>query len=419
MKRFFARFTEEEKASWILFICAWLVYAMISMVKNTYASAIASITAEGLFDKSLAGTINAGFYLLYGGAQLLGLKYIDKASPIKMITVALVGILISCVGMAFARSFVPMLVLWSFCGLIQFAAWPAILRIIAEYILPEHRSRAKVYISFAYCAGMFITYFIAAIVLKISSWPMLFVVAAVIIAAFIVLWLVTVKNTGPVLKNHEVKEEKTVSVQKEENHSISFMKMMFLSGILFLLVSNFARTALDLGVKSWVPTMMMEIYGVSASFASVLTTVLVFINLGGIFIAGWIFPRLTKNLAWAYGLTFVISLPFTLLLLFTGKIHIAFVVFFLTAVTTMMYAGHQFINVLIPSYFAKFNHAGSVAAFLNAIASFGIVISNIGYGYLAENFGWNATIWSWVIIAAVAIVFSALAFPLWKKFTKE
>lgn len=106
-------------------------------------------------------------------------------------------------------------------------------------------------------------------------------------------------------------------------------------------------------------------------------------------------------------------------LLLTGKIHVAFVVLFLTVVTTMMYAGHQFINVLIPSYFAKFNRAGSAAAFLNAIASFGIVVSNIGFGYLAEHFGWTVTIWSWVIIAAVAIVFSALASPLWKKFTKE
>ena len=418
MKRFLSQFTKEERASWILFICAWLVYAMISMVKNVYASAIASITAEGLFDKSMAGVINAGFYLFYGGAQLLGLKYIDKASPVKMITVSLVGIFVSCVGMTFARNFYAMLILWSFCGLIQFAVWPAILRVIAEYILPEHRSHAKVYISFSYCAGMFFTYFIASVVLKFARWPMLFVVAAAIIAIFIVLWYVTIKSTEPVLKNCETREEKTASL-KTENHSISFMKMMFLSGLVFLLVSNFARASLDLGVKSWVPTMIMELYGVSPSFASVLTTVLVFINLGGIFIAGWIFPRLTKNLAWGFSLTFVVSLPFTVLLLLTGKIHVAFVVLFLTVVTTMMYAGHQFINVLIPSYFAKFNRAGSAAAFLNAIASFGIVVSNIGFGYLAEHFGWTVTIWSWVIIAAVAIVFSALASPLWKKFTKE
>jgi len=36
--------------------------------------------------------------------------------------------------------------------------------------------------------------------------------------------------------------------------------------------------ALDAGVKSWVPTMIMENYGVSASFATVLTTILVVVN---------------------------------------------------------------------------------------------------------------------------------------------
>lgn len=416
MNRLFAKFTEEEKASWKLFICAWIVYAMISMVKNVYASAIASITAEGLFDKSLTGTINAGFYLFYGGAQLLGMKLLDKMSPTKMVSFSLIGTLVACAGMAFARSFVPMFVLWSFCGLVQFSIWPAILRVVAEYMLAEHQSRAKVYISFSYCAGIFLAYFIASVVLKIATWPMLFVVAAAIMLASIVFWMRTVKKTETILTKTE---KKTPVTQAPTQKSMGFMKIMFASGIVFLFFGNFARAALDLGVKSWVPTMMMELYNISASFASVLTTVLVFVNLGGIFIAGWIFPKLTKNLAWGYGLTFFFSLPFTILLLFTGQIHIALVVLFLTVVTTMMYAGHQFINVLIPSYFAKHGKAGSMAAAINSVACFGIVISNIGFGYMAENFGWTATIWSWVILAVVGLVSSGLAAPFWKKFTKE
>ena len=417
MKKVLARFTEEEKASWKLFIWAWLVYAMISMVKNVYSSAIGSITAEGLFDKSLTGTINAGFYLFYGGAQLVGMKLLDKLSPTKMITISLIGTLVACVGMAFARSFVALLILWSFCGLMQFSIWPSILRVVSEYMLSEHQSRAKVYISFSYCAGMFITYFIASIVLKISTWPMLFIVAAVIMALCLAGWVHTVKSTEKILTNQQITTAKTQStVQKSD---MSFLKMMATSGIALMLFANFARSALDLGVKSWVPTMMMEIYGISDSFASVLTTVLVFINLGGIFIAGWIFPRLTKNLAWGYGLTFFFALPFTILLLFTGQIHIALVVLFLTVVTTMMYAGHQFINVLIPAYFAKYGKAGSMAAAINSVACFGIMVSNIGFGYLAENLGWNATIWSWVILSAVGVLSCGLAAPFWKKFTKE
>lgn len=416
MKRFFARFTEEEKASWKLFICAWIVYAMVSMVKNVYSSAIGSITAEGLFDKSLIGTINAGFYLFYGSAQLVGMKLLDKLSPTKLVTFSLAGTFIACVGMVFARSFVPMLILWSFCGLVQFSIWPAILRVVSEYMLTEHQSRAKVYISFSYCAGMFITYFIAAIVLKISTWPMLFVVAAVIMALCIAGWMRTVGQTEKILAKQNTTTATQSPVQKND---MGFMKIMLISGIVFLFFANFARSSLDLGVKSWVPTMMMELYGISDSFASVLTTVLVFINLGGIFIAGWIFPHLTKNLAWGYGLTFFFSLPFTILLLFTGKIHIALVVLFLTVVTTMMYSGHQFINVLIPSYFAKHGKAGSMAAAINSVACFGIMVSNIGFGYMAENFGWTATIWSWVILSAVGIVSCGLAAPFWKKFTKE
>jgi hypothetical protein len=37
---------------------------------------------------------------------------------------------------------------------------------------------------------------------------------------------------------------------------------MALSGLFLLLVPNFVRGALDIGLKSWVPTMIMENYSI-------------------------------------------------------------------------------------------------------------------------------------------------------------
>ncbi len=419
MKKFLAQFSKEEKASWGLFITVFIVYAVISMVKSAYSASIAPIIAEGMFDKSRAGIINGGFYLFYGLAQLVGVKFVDKISPTKMVTISLLGTLISVVGMAVAKSFLAMLIIWSFCGLIQFAIWPAVLRIITEYILPEHQSRAKIIISFSYCVGMLMNYLSAAIVLGVGRWPLLFWVAAVILLLSAVLWFKTVKSTTSVLGNNKTLPIQQTTKNETTKATQSFTKILMASGLLFLMVSNFVRSAMDLGIKAWVPTMITENYSVSASFASVLTTVLVFINLSGVFIAGQIYPKRAKNLATAYGMCFLISLPFTALMLFTGRMHLLLVVLMLTVVTTMMYAGHQFINVNIPSCFVKFNCAGRVAAIVNAIASFGIVAANIGFGYLAEHFGWGVTIWSWVIIDAIAVVCCMCASPLWKKFMKE
>lgn len=415
--------TKEEKASWFLFIIAWIVYAIVSMTKSAYNASMASIIGEGLFDKTQAGTISASFYLLYGSAQLLGAKILDKISPMKLVLMALIGTLISIMAMAVSKSFVMMLVFWSFCGLVQFPIWPAILRIIAEYLSPAQKDKAMVYIAFSYCVGMLANYLIASVVLGVSEWRMLFWVFAVIVVLAILLWqIVTVKTKDScniqARKNKELLANQASSVENKPAEKISFFRLLTISGLVIILISSFTRSALDMGMKTWIPTMITESYGVSESFASMLTSILVCVNLAGVYIANWIYPKRIKNAVVAYGICFLVALPFNVMLIMTGKIPVGVVVVLLTVSTTMMYAGHQLVNVIIPSYFAKYNRTGSVAALMNALASFGTVAANIGFGYLAERFAWSATITSWIIITVISFVVCMAAAPIWRKFTK-
>ena len=427
MIKLYFNFTKEEKVSWLIFISSFIIYAVISMTKSAYAASIASIVEEGIFSKSQAGVINSGFYVFYGGAQLLGVKLVEKISPVKYILFSLAGTVVCIVGMALSSSFYMMLLFWCACGLIQFAIWPAELRIISEYILPELQTKAKTYIAFAYCTGMLFSYLLSAIILKFARWQMLFYTSAIILIICIIAWLYITRSTKETTKiinqtNKEYNEIKLKEISKNSvpaESNMSFGKMLFASGVILLLVPSFARSALDAGVKSWVPTMIAESYSVSPSFANMLTTILVFINLGGVFILNFFYPRYIKNETWCYGLCFLVALPFTALILLIGKVPVLVIALLLTIVTTMMYAANQLITVLIPSYFAKYNKAASVASLLNAIASFGIVISSVIYGVLAENYGWSGTIVSWIIICAVAFIACAIATPMWKKFTKK
>ena len=408
--------TKEQKASRALFVMCWLVYAIVCMTKNAYSASIAPIVTEGLFTKSHAGIINSGYYVFYGLAQLVLVKLVDKISPVKLINTALFGALISMIGFAITDSFYVMLVLWCLTGLLQFAIWPAVIIIISRYLLPSHREKAMVYMAFAYCIGMLSNYAVASVVLKVSDWRMLFKTFVLVIIVTMVAWMVATKKTFSVLEGVVKAEEKSNSVKEKTTGT---WKIFLSSGIAVMLVPSLIRTMMDMGLKSWVPTMITEIYGTSASLASMLTTILLLVNLGGIYIVGAVFPKYIKNEATCFGLCFVLALPFTALLLFIGKIPVGAVVVFLTLVTTFMYAGHQLINVIIPSRFAKMNLSGGVASLLNAVASFGAVIANFGYGFLADLFGWKATILSWNIMALIAIVFTFLSVKSWGKFKKE
>lgn len=411
---------KEEKASLLLFAACWFMYAIVSMTKNAFGASIASIVGEGLFTKSLAGTINAGYYIFYGGAQLLLVKLVDKVSPVKLINMSLIGALISMAGFAIAKDFWTMLVLWSITGLLQFAIWPGVIRIIAQYLLPSHRGKAMVYIAFAYCSGMLLNYAIASIVLSVTNWRMLFWIFLGVIIITTVMWIVMTKKTIPVLEKIEHKEQMPLKKQETQEKQESTWKIFWASGIIFMLVPSFARTMLDMGLKSWVPTMITESYtGISPGFASLMTTILLIVNLSGIYIVNAVYPKKIKSEALYFSLCFAVSLPFTLLLLLTGKIQVGVVVVLLTILTTFMYSGHQMINVIIPSKFAVMNMSGGVASVLNAIASFGAVAANFGFGFLADNFGWTATIMSWNIMTVLAALFGLMSVKKWNKFVKD
>lgn len=412
--------TKEAKASWTLFIVSWIVYAIICMTRSAFSSTIASITREHILNKADAGIINAFFYLFYGGMQLACLKVIDKIPPIRLINMALLGTLITMVGMSLSTSFLPMFLLWGFCGLMQFAVWPAVLRLISEYLLPQHQGAARLAIAFSYCTGTLANYLLAAFALGIGRWPLLFQIFAGILVVTIIVWVLVTRKTIPKLSGVTEAPLPRAAAEPKKQASIGVIPLMASSGLIFLLFTGFCRTSLDSGLKSWVPTMIVENYSsVSDSFANVLTTVLVCVNLTGAFIATWLYPRRIKSAVWALTTCFVMAIPFIIVLLWTGSIPVALVVAALTIVTTLMYAGHQLINILIPSRFSKYGKEGSVGAVLNAFASFGAVAASFTFGFLSEHYGWQVTISSWLILAVAAVLFTSLAAPLWKRFFRS
>lgn len=416
---------KEDRASWGLFWLCFLVYVVVSMSKSAYSASMAAIISDGLFTKSMAGIINSGFYLLYGGAQLLCGKFIDKTPPTRLMSMSLIGSALSVMAMGFSKNFTTMLIIWTLGGLVQFALWPAVLRILAEHLLPMHRQKAMTYISFGYCVGMLLNYLGAAVVLEWLNWRFLFIIEGSVLLATLILWVAFAGRLTAVLKeaNATYKErryEKTADSAPPETKKIGLVRLVAVSGTLFLLIPSFIRASLDLGIKSWVPTMIMESYsGISASFATMLTMTLLVVNLSGVFLVNFFYPKYIKNASAAFFACFALALPFTALLLLTGKISVWLVVLLLMIVTTLMYAGNRISVVIIPSFFSDYGRVGSIAAIINAIASFGALASNYGFGLLADTFGWSGTIISWVIMAGIAAIFCFAAMPLWKKFTAK
>lgn len=409
----FKRLGQNEKASALVFLALWLSYTLICMGKNAYSAAMAAMLQEGLLSKANSGLVNAGFYLLYGLAQIFGIKLIEKLSPFRLITLTLLANAVFSAAMGFANGFVPLLVLWSLNGLAQFAMWPALLRVTTEFLHPEHQKRAMTAIAFCYCGGMVLGYLLAAVVLKVARWPVLFFANAVLGVLMLIVWMCAAKYE-PILGALPRPKSQEPASAPQEKHAL--MPLLLTSGVVLLLLPGLLRSALDLGIKTWMPTMLIEIYGVSLSSANLLATLLVFINLGVVPLIAWLYPKRVSNTVLLLTLSFAIGIPATVLMLFHQSISVFLMIALLILVTSMTYGGNQLIQIYVPPEFGRYHRTGSIASILNACASFGVLMGNYVFGLFAEHFGWSGTILSWVAMFVLSALLCAAAVPIWKKF---
>lgn len=407
---------EAKRISRLTFFACFISYTIICMSKATFSAAIAPIVEEGLLSKPNAGMINSAFYLFYAVSLFFGGYLSDRISPFKLVLVGLVGSFISNAVMAVWQSFPVLLIAQSFSGLAQFAVWPSIIKIISSVVMEKHRKKSMFYISFAYCSGMAISYLTATLVLSFLRWQYLFLVSSFFL---LIATLFFMYSASRVRGNAVLIEEETSKAEPEVYEHVPVFRLLLKSGVILLLIPATIRPMLDIGLKSWIPTMIMEMYGVTPGTASMLTTILTFVNLLGVFFASWIYPKRCKSIVSAILVTFAASLPLLYVMLYTGKIPLALVVALLSIVTTLMYSGNPLFNVFLPPVFSRYGKVGTVAGIVNGCAAGGILIANYIYGVIAEHFGWSLTIICWISICACAIVFCLFASPIWRRFMRE
>lgn len=408
----------DEKISRRLFIMCWLAYTATMIGRNSFSSALVYIVNDGVFSKANAGLISSLFFAFYCGGQFLSGFLGDRISSFKMIMFGLVMTACANIVMSVSHNYIIMLVVWSLNGLAQSAIWSPILRILSCVLAKEHRQKACLYISTTFSVGAILSYLISIIILRYNKWNVIFSASAYILFAIAALWLIiSLMASKALVPNAE--NETITEISMQGNGKEDFNKVLFSTGIIFMLIPVMIKCMLDVGIKTWVPTMMMETYTVTPLFSTFLAMLLPIVNLTGAYIATYVQNKYVKDEVKTSALFFCFCLPPLCLLLLIGKINIFVSVAMLSIITTLVTGVNQMMVVLIPTRFAKYGKTSTVSGLLNGMAMIGSIISNYSYGYLSEIFGWKSTILSWVFLAVIAILFCFLAFEKWNAFLRK
>lgn len=406
---------KDYKKSKITVAVLWFVYASSYFIRTCYAASIAAIVSEGTFSKGEVGLIGTAFFICYGIGQLVSGLIGDKINPFAMIVFGSAAGSLSCFAMAFADKIILMLIIWAANGFFQSMLWSPILRIFSETIDETLRKKAILNISLSLPVGTICAYLVSTAVIKYFNWKYVFVCGGICIfiaSVLAVLNLFFIKNDIEKVKIGNVNAtEINANPQKKP-----FLSAAVSSGLAIIVIPSFLHGMMRDGITNWVPTMINETYGVSASFSVFLTVALPVMNAFGAYAVVPLYKKLGENEMKTAGVVGITALLPMLLLLFIGKLPIYIIIILLAVTTSMMYALNYLIISLVPIRFAGCSRTSTVSGILNSAAHIGCAVSSYGFGAVAETSGWNSVIVIWIISAVIIFISSMLSDKKWKGF---
>lgn len=404
------------KKSKLVVVALWFVYAASYFIRTCYAASIAPIVNEGVFSKGEVGLIGTAFFICYGIGQLISGLIGDRINPFIMIIFGSVTGALSCFAMALVDSLAFMLIIWAANGFFQSMLWSPILRVFSETIDSSLRSKAILNIALSLPVGTVCAYLVSTIVIKFYDWQTIFVCGGVCIfvaSAFVIGIVVYTKKYITEVKIHNTDKNNKLNCDKAKT---SFLSLAMLSGLFIIIIPSFLHGMMRDGITNWVPTMITETYGVSASFSVFLTIVLPVFNAFGAYAIVPIYKKFGKNEMKTAGFTGIVAIVPMLMLLLMGKLPLYIVIILLAVTTSIMYALNYLIISLVPIRFAECSRTSTVSGILNSAAHIGSAISSYGFGAVAEHSGWNTVIIIWIVSAILIFISSLFSNKKWKGF---
>lgn len=405
---------EDKRRSRLFFLFIWLMYSVVYMTRNCFSSAMAQIVATGIFTKSQTGLLSSVFYMVYAPLQIPGGMLADKYSPERFIKIGLVGSAVVNIVIFFTHNYYVMLTAWIFNAVIQAPIWPAVFKIISSQLVRSDRKQMIFLTSFTNSFGLALGYAVAAF---IPSWEYNFLISVFVLLVCVIVLHILCKNLDPYMKPDKNEENKNNNAIKND---ISTIKIFAASGFFLLLPGVLLRTMIEIGIKTFSPTMLMESYSnISASTGNLLNVLIIISGiLGTLIVKFLLYPRFIKNEPFGMCLMMSLALPFAFILKMLGNIRVSYAVISLCVVSVVLTATSILLSYFT-LYFVPYRKNGLASGISNSASSFGVVLESYGFMRIAENNSWNAVTMLWIIMLIIAVVFTAFAIPFSINFKKK
>ena len=404
----------------LLFWLCWIAYFSTYIGRLNYSASLTGIILSEGFSKGQAGMIGTAFFFAYGAGQFVSGFLGDRLAPKKMVFTGLMVSGLCNLAMAGVKGSGLMTAVWCINGLFQAFIWSPMIRLMYEYYKTEKRMKACVSLNSSVPIGTMAAYGLTALVIWLSGWRTMFVLAGAALIGTSLFWITGMKRVERyAAESGKMAEMPSGETSGSSKAAVNWKNLLIQSGFLFLMMALFVQGALKDGVTTWVPTYISETYGLSAILAITSTMVIPVFNLLGVYLASFANLHWFRNEVRTAGAFFVVSAAAILVLRLASGRSMAVSFLMLALATTAMMAVNTMLIAVLPSYFGVIGRASSVSGLLNSSVYAGGAVSTYGIGALSVALGWNATIVIWFLMAAVSAVICFLTVRKWIAYRKE
>ena len=404
----------------IIAVCA-IVYFVSYFSRKDFAASIVGMINAGVIDKATVGLVEMGMFIAYGAGQLISGYLGDKIKPKYLLLAGLFTTAACNIAMPFITNATFMIPVWTLNGLAQSMLWPPIVRMLAQYLDRQKYVTASLIVTGAANGATIILYVYTSICIKYYNWQTVFYTASALVLVAITLFVLSLFFILP--KEDSAKTPVTVKSEygsKEYSTGYLFKK----AGIFYVFGIVCMMGILRDGIESWLPTIYADAFNRTPEEATLLSVLLPIFAVVSLIVAKRAYKsKLFSNEIRGAGILFascaLICIPLRIFVESDVR-ALQIVMLVLSAlVCGCMHACNFFIISCLPGRFAPYGKSATTSGYCNSFVYVGAAIASYGFPLFAEFGGWGTTVFAWLAVCLLGVLFAFLAIRNYSAFIKE
>jgi OPA family glycerol-3-phosphate transporter-like MFS transporter len=381
---------------------------------------LVKICSDMQVEKSALAIVITGLTVAYGIGQVVSGFLGDRIKPRYIIPAGLALAVLCNVGIFFTSTVPTMAVVWSVNGFAHALLWPPIVRLMSTHLSAQDYSFAAVRVNQGSSIATISLYLLCPLLLGFMEWRTIMLLCAAWGAVMVALWFILYPR---VFTKKEMAEEKTeVSTPLPDQKNLPVPLYIF-GAIALIMPGIMMQGMLRDGVTNWMPSYLLETFGLSEESSIVSTVILALFSILSFSVSDLIHRKLFANEVTCATAIFGVSAVSSLILYVVNVLYpdAALIpsLILMSLTVACMHGINLMLIAIVPKAFVKCGKVSTYSGILNACTYVGASISTYGFAAIAEQFDWNFTILTWIGISAIGLLLCALAAPIWKKFKAE